>query len=259
MREAQQRRELEQAQALARSEIRRAKILRFGLGILTVFLFIAIGAAWLAMRQTDRAEQQARIALARQLAAQGQAEFANNPLLGVRLALEGLALASPEDVNFRKELVKQTGELAQSGRLLKLGEDVEETHLSPDGSVFVLVRADAPSELRRTADGSLIVQLTAKVDSIYFDKSLYTRYFVIRYKDTYGELRRTVDGSIIATLKDEVYSASFSSDPNATYFAVYYFNSSSELRRTADGLVIPLTDQVHEVFLTLIQVQSPLW
>jgi len=56
-REAQQRRELEQVQALAQSETRRVRNLRIGLGVAVLFLLVALGAAWIAIQQTNLAEQ----------------------------------------------------------------------------------------------------------------------------------------------------------------------------------------------------------
>lgn len=136
---AQQQRELEQAQALAHSETRRVRNLRIGLSVAVLFLLVALGAAWVAMQQTDlaeqrlgearsaestavaeayirataqaemeaerdRAETQAQIALARQLKVNAQQVFSQQSSLwqleeAVLLAIESLWRYSEREAN----------------------------------------------------------------------------------------------------------------------------------------------------------------
>ncbi|MFL6415778.1 MAG: protein kinase domain-containing protein, partial [Bryobacteraceae bacterium] len=93
--------------------------------------------------------------------ARGQAEA--QPLLGLRLALEGLALVPPERMDIRTPIVQTIAEIAGRGRLARLSAKAEKVFPSGDGTTFVIVHAQGKSELRGTAHGARSVELTDKV------------------------------------------------------------------------------------------------
>ncbi len=95
--QARQRRELETAQKLAAAETLRAeegaranRRLRWLAAGLAVFLVVAVGAAWLALGESRRAGEQARLATARELAAESVRNLASDPELSLHLALEAV-------------------------------------------------------------------------------------------------------------------------------------------------------------------------
>ena len=125
--EAQRQRELAQAQALAEAEHQRAEVqaraskrLRILAVGLMIMFFLAIGAAFFAFNQQQeasyqaataetardiaereqvRAEQQARLALSRQLAAQAVSHLTDQPDLAILLNLEASRLTDPAETD----------------------------------------------------------------------------------------------------------------------------------------------------------------
>jgi hypothetical protein len=95
-----------------------------------------------------------------------------------------------------------------------------------------------PSELRRTADGT-VVPLSGLVSTVTFSPDEATSYFVVSYSDgTPSELRRTADGTVVP-LSGPLFNVIFSPDEAASYVVVnHWYPTPSELRRTADGTVI---------------------
>ncbi|HKZ70680.1 MAG TPA: hypothetical protein VJ020_11410 [Anaerolineales bacterium] len=221
----------------------------------------AVAAQAVADQQRDEAERQAQIAFAGKLAAQAQAVYEENPLLGICLALESLAFAPPDDEVARGSTADLLRKLIASGRVSKLGDDVAAIYPNPDNTLLVIDYATKPGELRRTADGSLVQTLSGEVadvdvydtSSVYFSPDPQTSYFVVSYDGKPSELRRTADGGLVQTLSSsDVFSVYFSPDPQASYVVVYYSGGKPrELRRTADGnLVQTLSGVVHSVFFS---------
>ncbi|GIK39293.1 MAG: hypothetical protein BroJett011_31260 [Chloroflexota bacterium] len=280
-------RELEQARALAEAERRRAKaeqqraeeqkqaaarlrkraLIATAVGVIALIAAAAAGffgwqasnSAELAATREAEARQQEAIAreqadraTAHRLAAEGRLQFEEKPLLGLRLALEGWALSSAYD-----QIDQFIREMAQQGRLLTLGQGDVEAIYAPDknSSIFILDWANAPGELRRSADGKVIATLSGplSLDGVTFSPDKTAGYVVIRYDDdTPTELRRTTDGTVVAVLSGPLPqpygAATFSSDEAASYLVVNYSDSTpTELRRTADGTVVPLSGPVSDV------------
>jgi hypothetical protein len=173
-REAQKQRELEAAkrvaeaaQKLAETERQAAVRMRVRnrviMGVGAVAIALAIVALVFGARANQNAalaERQAQIAFAGKLAAQGQAIYEDNPLLGLRLALESLAFAPPDNEATRGSTADTIRKLIAPGRVLKLGNDVEALYLNLDSTLFIIAYATKPGELRRTADGSLVQTLS---------------------------------------------------------------------------------------------------
>ncbi len=243
-REAQRRRELEAAQKLAETEKQAAARMRgrnrIILGVSAVAIMLAVVALVFGVRANQNAalaERQAQISFAGKLAALGQALYEDNPLLGLRLALESYAVAPPGDEATRGSTAEALRKLIAQGRVLKLGNDVDRIYPNSDNTLFVIAYATKPGELRRTTDGSRVQTLSGDVFNVYFSPDPQASYFVVRYGDTPGELRRTADGSVVP-LSGEVSYVDFSPDPQASYFVVYYDGTPVELRRTADSSLV---------------------
>ncbi|MBE7554799.1 MAG: hypothetical protein HS126_27420 [Anaerolineales bacterium] len=250
--EAEQQRAEEQKQAAAR--LRKRALIATAVGVIALIAAAAAGFfAWQAnenaklaatreaeaRQQEAAAREQADRATAHRLAAEGRLLFEEKPLLGLRLALEGWALSSAYD-----QIDQFIREMMQQGRLLTLGQgDVEAIYTSDKNpSMFVLDRANAPGELRRTNNGRVIATLSSQVSYVTFSPDEAGTYFVVDYFGfaTPSELRRSADGQVIATLAGPIQYVTFSSDEAGTYFVVDYFDvaSASELRRSADGTII---------------------
>jgi len=199
------------------------------------------------------AQNSEQLSRARLWSAQGRAIFngphPTDPLLGLRLALEGLTLIPVIDQQARNFVGLTVRDLIAQGRVLNLGDNVENIYPNTDNSLFVVDRKNAPGELRRTRDGSLVALLTSPIRGDAFEangvvfSSSAARYFAMTYTDGTGELRRAEDGVILTTLKSGFSRVAFSPDPQATYLMVTYPNNNVEtiqLYRTDDGSLVTL-------------------
>ncbi|MCL4300756.1 MAG: hypothetical protein KJ077_33780 [Anaerolineae bacterium] len=269
--EAEQQRAEEQKQAAAK--LKKRALIATAVGVVAFLAAIAAGYfGWRAnvnggraaireaeaKRQEAIAREQADRATAHRLAAEGRLLFEENPLLGLRLALEGWALSSAYD-----QIDQFIHEMAQQGRLLTLGQGDVEAIYAPDKNVstFVLDRANSPGELRRTTDGQVVAPLSGPIfnktipypfseTEVTFSLDKAGTYFVVGYgRDAPAELRRTADGRVIATLSGPLYSVTFSPDEAGTHFVVGYDDGTpGELRRSADGTVIETLSSQSDYF-----------
>jgi conflict system STAND superfamily ATPase/TIR domain-containing protein len=200
------------------------------------------------------AEAQTRAQL---LSVRGQREAAEQPLLGLRLALEGLTSVPDNAGGARAQLADAVVELARTGRVMRVSDDIQAIFKSPDGAHFVLARAQAPGELRRSSDGALLATLTSQIQSpsnvaavsdvalaaqgVQFSPDASAATFIAYYADKNAELRRSADGKLLVTLQEQLPLVIFSSG-QATYFVVVYTGYPAELRRSADGALIKQLD-----------------
>jgi hypothetical protein len=256
--------------SVALREQRRKRAHRITTAVITVTSTLALFGgtmavlAWLAAVRSYRAEN---LAQSRFLMAKAQLEFEEKPLLGLRLALEGLALVPPDDAKGRDGMAKDVSKFAQWGRLSKLGADVKEVTLRPDKTAFTVLSYGDAVELRRGADGRLITRLSGKArkagfvgtpPETYFSPDPSGTYFAVLYDDATGELRRSSDGAVITEFKGKVrtehgfFGSSsrqvyFSPDPAATYFVALYEDKPGEVRRSATGQLVPLAGKVKDV------------
>jgi hypothetical protein len=254
-----------------RAEEQRKRRLRLRLAVAAVLLIlVSAGVAGWQWLETTRAHQRAD---ARDLVIESQSVFENDPLQGLFRALQAWEVAPVDERIWVEQVIR---DLAQYGRLLKLGEDdIENVYFSAYNSVYVLDRANATGELRHTVD-RLVVPLSGEISQVTFSSDPAEAYFVVKYGgapselrrtadgsivpltgalskvyfspgcfvvdygDKPGELRRTTDGSLLATLTKQVASLQFSPGPAASYFVVDYDDDSfpSELRRSIDGLLV---------------------
>jgi TIR domain len=220
-------------------------------------IILLIGITIWAFIERDNAIRQAKISLARQLVAQGQLEYEEKPLLGISLVLEASIIAPADDLHTQnfildsiKELSMGTGQ-PPGGRLLKLGDDVEQIYPNPDASVFIIDHASAVGELRYAVNGEIIGDVfSGKVSNIDFGPDPAATYFVVSYDDAPTELRRTSDGKIIST-QGAVGFVSYSPDPAAAYFVVAYDDAPGELYYTSTGaLLAKFTGKIDRVIFS---------
>lgn len=211
-----------------------------------------------------RSETAEALARAQLLSAQGQDVFEENPLLGLRLVIEGLELVPVDNVAARESIEVVIHDLARRGRLLKFGNDIERIYLIPETSTLILDRMNAPGELYHLPDATSREALTGIVSEVSLSPNSNATTFVIRYEDVPGELRLTKDGSLVAILTDAISfsgggtgidgvfhsnGVSFSPYLNENSFIVRYANNPSEMRSTTDSSIINiLTAKVRDTY-----------
>lgn len=200
---------------------------------------IAQAASTQAIEQQRLAQYQALLARARYLETQGQTVYEKQPLLGLRLVLEGLALLPIEDIANRMSLTATARQLAAGGRLISW-ENVDEIFPVPNEDLLIVSYNNAPGALYRISDGALVMQLSDKMKDATFSPDTAASYFVVRYREQPPELRRTSDGLLVTQFSDEVGWIYFSADAAAEYFVVVYEDKPAELRHTFDGTLVAL-------------------
>ena len=213
---------------------------------------LASWAAWSAGRQANRAGKAEAVARARLLTIQGRTVSEDQPLLGLRLALEGLALAPPEDSPSRTSITQSIAEIAQRGRLMNLGTDFDAVYPSPDGARWIVRHADGSTEYR-SAERKTIARLRGieaeprgKVPVVFSPDPSGT-YFFLDYEGRSSELRRGIDGHLIAEIikpdpprfrAEQSQHVEFSPDTAVTYMTWSHYETY-KLIRCADG-ALPL-------------------
>jgi hypothetical protein len=238
--EARRQKELDDARVLAESEkqraeeqarsaarLRRSAVYLIGALGIAVLLGIAAGMFGVQSNQTananatlaaqnaaiagtaqanaDRAVRSERVARTRQLIAQSQTVFEAQPLLGVRLGLEALALAPVDDVATQNAAARLVIDQAATGRSSKvdLNTTTYESTDAQSSSYFVSYQSSRPTGLWRVIDGQRLVTFTNPVDSVRFSLGPDPRYLAIHYGSGISELRRTLDGTVVFTLPNQ--------------------------------------------------------
>jgi WD40 repeat protein len=137
------------------------------------------------------------------------------------------------------------------GTLVFFGGPLTEYSFAPDMLQFVLSYRDAPGELHRTSDGSLVATLSDVV--VEADFSPDGNSFVVSYSSGVradivpAELRRTDDGAVLATLPGAVAAAYYPPVPSPQYVVVGH-EFGAGLWRIADGsLIATLSGQLEDV------------
>jgi WD40 repeat protein/serine/threonine protein kinase len=178
-REAQRQRELEAAQKLAEAEKQRAEVqtrankrLRWSLIGLTAFLLVAIGAAFFAMRETQRAEQQTRLTTARELAGAALNNLEIDPERSMLLALRAVATTYDHDETVTREAENALHRAVSASRVrLTLGGDagpVGDLKISPDGTRLATGSFEGIGRVWDIATGELLLTLTGH-EAFLFD------------------------------------------------------------------------------------------
>ncbi|MCB0037416.1 MAG: hypothetical protein KDE51_25470, partial [Anaerolineales bacterium] len=173
---------------------------------------------------------------ARQLVSQGQEVYESNPLLGLILVLEGLALVDEEQAEDLLNNVR--GSIFNWGRIFDFGNQVEEIIASPKETFVIINYIDSVGEIRSSANGSLIETLPGDIASVQFNPA--ETLFIIDYENVAGEIRDSADGSLIAPLPDEVSNFRFSLNTNILH--ITYENETNglaaEIRDSNTGSII---------------------
>jgi WD40 repeat protein len=251
-------RELEQTRSLASSALK----LRRRAIYLAAALFTSLIAATIAMwywygatKATEQANLNAqavgiaeRRAFAQFLVAKGQTIYTEEPLIGGRLAIEGLARLAQND-SVHNDLARTTVELIREGRLRKLANDVATMYQSPDKTTVVLVHIDNKITICHIISGTCTTPSPPASPGYVISFSPNSRFFMVQYglqyKDKHCELRRSDTGQVVS-LPSNTYDIQFS--PNSKFFVVQYSdNKPSELRGSDNSRIARLPSNSYTV------------
>ncbi|MGD8589199.1 MAG: toll/interleukin-1 receptor domain-containing protein, partial [Chromatiales bacterium] len=105
-------------------------VLLLGVGLLALFAF----------QQKLAAEHQRAVAEARMLVSQGEAEFEQEPLAGLRIAAEGLARVPADEAQLSQSLLRRVAVKAAEGRVMKISGDVSDVYHRLPEFPYVLLR-----------------------------------------------------------------------------------------------------------------------
>ena len=176
-REAQQRRELEAAQKLAEEQTkaasqraRAARRLRWLAAGLTIFLIVAIGAAFFAVQQTERAEQQTRLTFARELAGAAINNLEVDPERSILLALQAVDATYAHDNMVTREAEEALHRAIQTSRVrltFNHAGSVAEVDISPDGTRLATASFDKTAKVWDLSTGRELLTLTGHSDIVF--------------------------------------------------------------------------------------------
>jgi hypothetical protein len=118
-----------------------------------------------------------------------------------------------------------------------------------ESRAFVTAYEDAPGELRRTTDGTVVSTLTGTVYCkwnqpwVFFSGDEQSSYVAVEYNDSpdavvSAELRRTADGMLIRTFRGLIREVVFSPDNSANQYFVAYDSGGAEIGICSNGQVL---------------------
>jgi energy-coupling factor transporter ATP-binding protein EcfA2 len=228
----------------ARARRRRTQTTIAGLAAALGLVSLALVAALLFWQQSER---NARLARAQYLATEGQLRAPEEPLLGLRLALEGLATVPSDDSVLRERIARNVVfPLASTARLARLPGDVANWHVSADRTMLLLVRADHSAELVQATDGESLpwrADGSAQIEGVAFFPN--GNGFVVRYKDAPGALVQ-LPGAVNTPLPAVVEGVHIA--PQGDYFVLRYRERPAELRRLGEpAFAIELGENLESV------------
>lgn len=144
-------------------------------------------------------QEYSALALARQLAAQAQLGYEEEPLLGLRLALEARELFSQEAEDIPDDVTDQIDTYVDNGRIAVLGRNVQRFQdISDTPWLLVDSGADESDELRHKADGALVEPPLAGAVEDIEPVSEESPFLLVDYAgDTPDELRHKADGTLV--------------------------------------------------------------
>lgn len=235
-------------------------------GVVALALWRTADAARVAADQSRRgAEAAAAAARSRYLVAEGLRLADDEPLLGLRLAVEGqaLGLKAQPPIEFTADLRP----LVARARIALLGHKIQNVVASPDGTLLLVDVLGGPAEIRRSDGGSLVATLPSEITFGRFAPALInltigggvqgfggpvlsvetpttvegnaTPPSTLLVVDEMGGDPRIyhVDGSPVE-VRDGLYDVSFLSDPAATVFFALFDAGDAEIRRVDDGSLV---------------------
>jgi WD40 repeat protein len=229
--------------ATERAARRRTRALIGGLaGGLVIFAILA-GVAFVNWQAVGVEQHRST---ARLLVSNGQNLAATDPLLGMRIAMEGQALAGEIDPHLQAELEPAVAGIAAEGRTAYLGTDTEDLFTASGSDVLVVSRRHGMSELRRISTGAVVATIDGPVSAEFHGAVGHPTVVFINDGRT-GEVRLASDG---ATVTGPGVTVDFSPNPDQSWFLVNYPSTPpeagrpSELRRTSDGSIVAVLDGV---------------
>lgn len=192
------------------------------------------------------AEKEAR---ARQYLAQANEIYSSDPILGMRLALEGLALRPGEE-----DILNDIRTWISWGRIANIYTDTVSLETDPNNSALFVANVDEGSSAIWHANGlEPLAQLADRLEKVFFSND-GTR-FLVDYTNAPPELRQTADGSVIATLisndqsldTHNITNVFFSPEAVSTSFVVNYEDRAEIRNSSSDNLLINLDGDVADV------------
>ena len=164
--------------------------------------------ALFALLQKRAADHQRDIAEARMLVTQGEADFESEPLIGLRIAAEGLARAPADEESLVQSLSERVARKAAEGRVRKLSSDISDLyHGLPDFPYLLLRNQYSPGTLVHASDLTVVADIDNLVTERPLKLSSSLEYFVLTVaaEGPRHILRRSADGRTIgrtSTLSD---------------------------------------------------------
>ena len=194
----------------AESERRHRRLLRV-LALATVAVLVMAGVTVFALTQRSEARSQARLARARELAANGVSQLQVDPQLSLALGVQSARLKRTSE---GEDVLRQALVASRERSILPSGGPVRTASFSPDNRLVLTASDDGSARIWRRADGVLLHTLDQRgpltTASFSPDGSLVLTAGV----DHTARIWRVGSGAPVATLRHggPVTSASFSAD-----------------------------------------------
>ncbi len=228
-----------------RAKNHRGRRILWSAGVIAIFLVLtSAGFAWW---QRDLANLQTDIATSRLLLNQGLELFEDEPLLGLRLALEGLALVPSRETILEQSFVASVFNMAKQGRLAISKNNVNSIHFGDEESNILINYFTAPPEIVSHTDFSLVERLPGVLDEIVipdWDEIQADEAFVIEYVGIPGEVRSWKDFSLLASLSKNVSDVEYT--PERAFMLIEFDDDTVELRRSIDGSLVSFDKEVSD-------------
>lgn len=263
--EAEQQAELEKERQRAEALQQRSRILRFAIVGVSALALLALLAACFAVEQQGVAVAAANEAHAHLLLTQANQVIEDDPLLGIRLGLEGLAVSNG-NAQLQNNLAAPVANLLKEGRVKRFtgpgngisleSKGVAHIYPSSNRSFFVVAYKDSSAELRRTVDGSLIKSLGSQLadsdqpdgnPAAIFSPDPAAKYLIVKYVQDSDHRAAALFTSMEGKQVNLGEGVSNIEAPSAKYLVIRYANGSFALFDLVEDRLHPLGDGISEV------------
>ncbi|MCP4286423.1 MAG: toll/interleukin-1 receptor domain-containing protein [Gammaproteobacteria bacterium] len=171
------------------------------ISVALLFLLVGMGLlALFALFQKQAADHQRDIAEARMLVTQGEADFERDPLIGLRIAAEGLVRAPAGEEDLVKSLSERVARKAAEGRIRKISSNIDKLYHGLPGFPYLLLsNLYSPGTLLHAPDLKPVADINNLATKNSLKLSPSSEYFVLTIDDddTSHIFRRTADGRSI--------------------------------------------------------------